>query len=80
MSTVQDLVIGVDCSTTASKAVIWDLSGSPLAEGRCTFPLIMPRPAWHEQQAELWWTATTALRQAVAQVDPRRLAARVFIN
>jgi len=53
-----------------------DLSGSPLAEGRCAFPLIMPRPAWHEQQAELWWTATTeALRQAVAQVDPRRLAA-----
>jgi sugar (pentulose or hexulose) kinase len=76
MSTLKDLVIGVDCSTTASKAVVWDLCGSPLAEGRCALPLIMPRPAWHEQQADLWWTATTqALREAVAQVDPRRLAA-----
>jgi xylulokinase len=76
MSTSKDLVIGVDCSTTASKTVVGDLCGSPLAEGRCALPLIMPRPAWHEQQAELWWTATTqALREAAAQVDPRRLAA-----
>ena len=76
MSVARDLVIGVDCSTTASKAVVWDGQGTPLAEGRQSFPLLMPRPGWHEQQAEPWWEATcTALREATARIDPRRLAA-----
>ena len=72
----KDLVIGVDCSTTASKAVVWDRHGSLLAEGRCALPLLMPRPTWYEQPAESWWIATTqALRQAIAEVNPERLAA-----
>lgn len=76
MNPIRDLVIGVDCSTTASKAVIWNREGKPLAESRKGFPLLMPRPGWHEQQAEDWWTATAqALREAAAQVDTRRLAA-----
>jgi sugar (pentulose or hexulose) kinase len=76
MSPNRDVVIGVDCSTTASKAVVWDRHGAPLAEGRRTFPLLMPRPGWHEQQAEEWWTATTqALREATAQMEKGRLAA-----
>ncbi len=72
----RDLVIGVDCSTTASKAIVWNKDGSAVAEGRCAIPLLMPRPAWHEQEAELWWTATAqALREAAGQVEPHRLAA-----
>ncbi len=72
----KDLVIGVDCSTTAAKAVVWDRHGAPLVEGRCALPLLTPRPTWYEQPAESWWTATTqALRDAVAQVNPERLAA-----
>jgi sugar (pentulose or hexulose) kinase len=72
----KDLVISVDCSTTASKAVIWDRHGSSLAEGRCALPLLTPRPTWYEQPAESWWTATAqALSDAVAQVNPDRLAA-----
>ncbi len=76
MSGRRDLVIGVDCSTTASKAIVWDREGEALAEGRCTFPLLMPRPGWHEQEATLWWDATArAIRDAVSVVEPRRLAA-----
>jgi len=74
MTTQSDLVIGVDCSTTASKAVVWDRHGGVVAEGRATFPLRNPRPSWYEQHAEDWWTATaTALRAAISQIDPRRL-------
>jgi len=29
-----DLVLGVDCSTTASKVVAWDRDGKAVAEGR----------------------------------------------
>jgi sugar (pentulose or hexulose) kinase len=38
--------------------------------------MITPQPGWHEQPAESWWTATVqAIRQAVSQVDSRRLRA-----
>jgi len=72
----KDLVIGIDCSTTASKAIVFDKRGLAVAEGRCALPLFMPRPGWHEQPAESWWTATIqALREAMAHIDPQRLAA-----
>jgi len=29
-------VIGIDCSTTATKAVVWDERGHSVAEGRAT--------------------------------------------
>ncbi|MFL5665649.1 MAG: FGGY-family carbohydrate kinase [Ktedonobacteraceae bacterium] len=71
-----DYVIGIDCSTTATKAVVWDLNGAPIADGRATFPLSTPQPGWHEQDAEDWWRATrTALREAAAKVDISRIKA-----
>src|SRR5919202_4132162 len=74
MATQPDLVIGVDCSTTASKVVVWGRQRGVVAEGRATFPLLNPRPSWYEQDAEDWWTATAAaLRAAVSPIDPRGL-------
>ncbi len=71
-----DYVIGVDSSTTATKAVVWDREGNAVAEGRATFPLSQPHPGWGEQNAEDWWRSTkTALKEAAAQVDPRRIRA-----
>jgi len=72
----RDLVIGVDASTTAVKAVVWDARGNCQAASRVTLPVEKPRPTWHEQPASAWWEATAlALRQAAAEVDSRRLAA-----
>ncbi len=69
------LLIGVDASTTACKAVIWDLAGNSISIGRSALTISMPRPGWHEQPAESWWTALTrALRQALRGIDPNRLA------
>ena len=71
-----DLVIGVDCSTTAAKAVVWDARGNAVAEGRATFELSQPKPAWGEQNAEDWWAATRdAVRRAAQATDARRVAA-----
>jgi xylulokinase len=73
---IRNLILGIDSSTTACKAIVWDTRGVALAEGRATLPLLMPRPAWHEQPAEAWWDACEqAIRAAVAQVEPSRLAA-----
>lgn len=71
-----DLVIGLDASTTACKAIVWDLQGSAVAEGRSPLTIFSPQPGWHEQSAESWWlAAVTAIQQAVAQVEKDRLAA-----
>ncbi len=69
-------VIGIDCSTTATKAVVWDGEGNAVADGRATFPLLAPRPSWYEQDAEEWWSSTrAALKEAAAKVDPDRIRA-----
>jgi len=76
MKVAADLVIGIDSSTTACKAVVWDIRGALLAEGRAALPLLMPRPTWHEQPAEAWWEACVrAVRAAVTGVDAGRIAA-----
>ena len=72
----QDYVIGIDCSTTATKAVVWDERGREVAEGRATFELSSPQPNWGEQNAEDWWESTkAALRRAAQVVDTRRIGA-----
>src|SRR4030042_4087003 len=76
MTNLSSLVIGLDCSTSACKAVVWDCRGNAIAKGYSSLSLITPQPTWHEQSAESWWTSTVqAIRQAVSQVDGRRLRA-----
>jgi sugar (pentulose or hexulose) kinase len=76
MTPTPDLVIGLDSSTTACKAIAWDMAGTPVAEGRCSLPLTMPRPGWHEQPAAAWWSAAVdALRQLTQRTGTDRLAA-----
>src|SRR5919106_1392174 len=63
-------VIGVDSSTTATKAVVWNREGRAVADGRAEFSLALPRPGWHEQDAEDWWRSTArAVRSALRSVD-----------
>jgi xylulokinase len=70
-----DLVLAIDCSTTASKAVVWDRDGIPVAEGRAPLELQTPQPGWGEQDARQWWDATVeATRQVMTHVDSRRIA------
>src|SRR3954454_17419677 len=69
-------VIGIDSSTTATKAVVWNRAGRAVADGRAEFSLALPRPGWHEQDAEDWWRSTvTAVRRALRSVDPSDIEA-----
>jgi len=71
-----DLVLGIDCSTTASKAVAWDRAGRAVAEGRAPLEILSPQPGWGEQRADAWWEATVAaVRAVLAQAAPGRVAA-----
>jgi sugar (pentulose or hexulose) kinase len=71
----QDLVLGVDCSTTASKVIAWDRDGKAVGEGRAPLQEIRPSPAYSEQEADGWWEATSAaLREVVDAVGADRIA------
>ena len=45
-----DLVIGIDSSTTAAKAIAWTSDGRMVAEGRASIVLANPRPGWFERR------------------------------
>jgi len=71
-----DLLLGIDCSTTAAKAIAWNAAGAPVAEARAALATLAPRPGWAEQRAEEWWDATAATaREVAAAVGPDRIAA-----
>lgn len=78
---MKDLVIGIDCSTTSSKAIIWDLEGKKISEGRSGLNTLMPKPLWHEQTARSWWAATIeAIRKSIRQIEPNRLIGLCIAN
>ncbi|NNF63984.1 MAG: xylulokinase [Acidimicrobiia bacterium] len=56
-------VMGIDTSTTATKAIVVDSSGQVVATGVSEYDYHVPQPGWSEQHPELWWAAT---REAVA--------------
>lgn len=58
--------IGIDSSTTATKALLIDGDGSIVAIGRSEYDFDTPRPLWSEQSPELWWQASVvAMNQAI---------------
>lgn len=75
------LVIGIDSSTTATKAIAWDRSGRVVCEGRASVPMSNPQPGWFEQEPEDWWaSATDAIRQVTTTLDPGRIEALAIAN
>jgi xylulokinase len=71
-------VIGIDTSTTATKAVLIDAGGDVVSVGTAEYGYETPHPLWSEQDPELWWDATAAaMRTALAEggVDGEQVAA-----
>jgi xylulokinase len=60
-------VLGIDISTTATKAIVVDESGAVRGIGIAEYSFEVPRPLWSEQAPQLWWDATVAaVRQVLA--------------
>jgi xylulokinase len=49
-------VLGIDVSTTATKAVLVDEAGSVVGICVSEYGFDAPRPLWSEQDPEAWWT------------------------
>lgn len=70
------VVVGIDSSTTASKAIAWNKQGQAIAEGRTSYPLLRPEPTWFEQNAEDWWVSIcAALKELLDQIDATNVEA-----
>jgi xylulokinase len=60
--------IGVDTSTTATKALLMDESGKAVGVASNEYPFETPQPLWSEQDSALWWHATAeSIRQVIAK-------------
>jgi xylulokinase len=60
-------VLGLDVSTTATKAIVLDAEGRVAATAAAEYPYETPRPLWSEQDPTLWWDGTVrAVRQVLS--------------
>lgn len=51
------LVLGLDVSTTATKALVIDAAGTVRGIGTAEYGVSMPQPLWSEQDPATWWAA-----------------------
>lgn len=76
-----NLVIGLDCSTTSTKAIAFDKRGHVVASTNEPIPLYSPRPNYYEQDPNDWWiSAQKALKKITRQVNPDRIIALAISN
>jgi xylulokinase len=60
--------LGIDVSTTATKALLIDSVGSVVAVAATEYPFETPRPLWSEQHPDLWWDgAQKSIRAVIEQ-------------
>jgi len=70
-------LIGIDSSTTATKAILIDEVGDIVAVAASEYDFQTPRPLWSEQDPALWWNgAVASIRRVLAEaaIDPAAVA------
>jgi xylulokinase len=62
--------IGIDTSTTATKALLMDAGGKVLGVASNEYSFETPQPLWSEQSPSLWWYGTVeSIRQVLAKTN-----------
>ncbi|HET9590898.1 MAG TPA: xylulokinase [Anaerolineales bacterium] len=62
-----NLFLGIDTSTTNSKALLIDEGGDVIATASSPHTLQTPRPLWSEQDPHEWWEAVSASIRSVLE-------------
>src|SRR5687767_4892671 len=57
--------LGIDTSTTSSKALLIDEKGAVIAVESSAHTLQTPKPLWSEQDPQEWWQAVSASIKSV---------------
>ena len=67
---MDDVVVGLDCGSTVTKAVVYDADGTALGSASAPTEYHSPRPHWVERDMdELWRVSAETLRRALADAD-----------
>ena len=62
------LFVGIDTSTTATKALLMDEAGQVIGVASTSYPYDTPKPLWSEQEPRVWWDATQrSVRQVIKE-------------
>ncbi len=73
----QQYFLGVDISTTGSKALLVDENGAVIASASSPHTLQTPKPLWSEQDPHEWWDAASAsIRAALQQAGASKESVR----
>ena len=59
--------LGIDVSTTATKAILIDSTGKVISVHSTTYGFETPRPLWSEQHPDLWWDGAQRSIRAVLE-------------
>ncbi|MCL4454460.1 MAG: FGGY family carbohydrate kinase, partial [Deinococcus sp.] len=76
-------LLALDQGTTSSRAVVFDMSGSPLGMAQQEFAQAFPKPGWVEHDAlEIWQSQLQTAREAVrrAGIEAKEIAAIGITN
>lgn len=66
------LLLGIDVSTTATKALLTDRAGREVAVASTPYAFDTPRPLWSEQDPDLWWQAAVrSVREVLARSEAK---------
>jgi xylulokinase len=65
----QNYFLGIDISTTGSKALLVDEAGTVAAVASSPHTLQTPRPLWSEQDPKEWWQAACASIHSILKIS-----------
>src|ERR1035437_8515994 len=68
------LILAIDQSTSATKAVLFDARGKVLDKASRSHRQIYPQPGWVEHDAEEIWKNVLAVIREIAKRNPRKIS------
>lgn len=74
------LTLGLDIGTSATKAILIDDRGAVFASCTESYDYDKPKPAWTEQDPEVWWQATTKCMQSLAAIAAEKQATIIAVG
>jgi len=76
-----NLVIGLDSSTTGTKVIAFDKKGKVATCGSEPIPLFSPQPNYFEQDPDDWWrSAQKSLQKITRHIKPEQIEALAISN
>ena len=77
----KNILIGLDSSTTGTKAIAFDRNGDVITHAHESIPLSSPQPNFYEQDSYDWWfSAKKVLRKITQKIKPELITAISIAN